>query len=66
MALTNAQHDLIMRSYEEKQLRNQTILLQHYKEIYEKIPEIKELENSISFLSVCNRQKNCWTVMKAL
>ena len=38
MALTNAQHDLIMRSYEEKQLRNQTILLQHYKEIYEKIP----------------------------
>lgn len=52
MALTNAQHDLIMRSYEEKQLRSQNILLQHYTEIYEKIPKIKELENSISFLSV--------------
>jgi len=57
VALTNAQHDLIMRSYEEKQLRNQTILLQHYKEIYEKIPEIKELENSISFLSVQQAKK---------
>lgn len=57
MALTNAQHDLIMRSYEEKQLRSQTTLLQHYKEIYEKIPKIKELENSISFLSVQQAKK---------
>lgn len=57
MALTNAQHDLIMRSYEEKQLRSQNILLQHYKEIYSKIPQIKELENSISFLSVQQAKK---------
>lgn len=57
MALTNAQYDLIMRSYEEKQLRNQTVLLQHYKEIYNKIPKIKELENSISFLSVQQAKK---------
>lgn len=57
MALTNAQHDLIMRSYEEKQLRSQNILLQHYKEIYNKIPKIQELENSISFLSVQQAKK---------
>ena len=57
MALTNAQYDLIMRSYEEKQLRNQTVLLQHYNEIYDKIPKVKELENSISFLSVQQAKK---------
>ncbi len=57
MALTNAQHDLIMRSYEEKRLRSQTTLLQHYKEIYEKIPKIIELENSISFISVQQAKK---------
>ncbi len=57
MALTNAQHDLIMRSYEQKQLHNQNILLKRYKEIHERIPEVKELEDSISSLSVQQARK---------
>ena len=43
MALRNAQHDMIMRNYEQKQLRSQNILTQRYNEIYEKIPKFKEL-----------------------
>lgn len=52
MALKNAQHDMIMRNYEQKQLRTQNILTQRYNEIYEKIPKFKELEDSISMLGV--------------
>ena len=57
MALKNMQHDMIMRSYEQKHLRNQNLLLQRYKEIYEHIPEFKEIEDSISFLSVQQAKK---------
>ena len=57
MSLQNSQHDIIMRSYEQKQLHNQDILLQHYKEVYETIPTFKELEDSISFLSVRQARK---------
>lgn len=57
MALKNTQHDMIMRSYEQKRLRSQNLLLQRYKEIYETIPEFKELENSISLLSVRQAKK---------
>ena len=42
MALKNMQHDMIMRSYEQKRLRNQNLLLQRYNEIYEQIPEFKK------------------------
>ena len=52
MALNNSQYDTIMRSYEQKQLHNQDRLFRHYEEIYRKIPEIKEIDDSISSLSV--------------
>lgn len=57
MALKNMQHDMIMRSYEQKRLRNQNLLLQRYNEIYEQIPEFKKLQDSISFLSVQQAKK---------
>ena len=57
MALKNAQHDMIMRNYEQKQLRSQNILTQRYNEIYEKIPKFKELEDSISMLGVQHARK---------
>lgn len=52
MALNNSQYDTIMRSYEQKQLHSQDRLFRHYEEIYRKIPEIKEIDDSISSLSV--------------
>ena len=57
MALRNAQHDMIMRNYEQKQLHSQNILTQRYNEIYEKIPKFKELEDSISMLGVKHARK---------
>lgn len=52
MALNNSQYDTIMRSYEQKQLHSQDRLFRHYEEIYREIPKIKEIDDSISRLSV--------------
>lgn len=57
MALTNSQYDEIMRNYEQMRLANRDKLLLRYEEVYDKIPELKELEHSISALSLENARK---------
>lgn len=52
MALKNAQYDIIMRAYEQKQLRNRDRQMRRYEEVYNAIPNLREVENSISALSV--------------
>lgn len=52
MGLKNSQYQEIMRSYEQKQLRNHDLLTRHYEEVYERLPEFKALDESISMLSV--------------
>lgn len=52
MALNNSQYDIIMRIYEQKQSYHQNIQLRRFEEIYQKIPEIKEIDDMISHLSV--------------
>lgn len=52
MALKNSQYDIIMRSYEQKQLRNRDLQNLHYKEAYENITGLKELNDSLSSLSL--------------
>lgn len=52
MALKNSQYDTIMREYEQKQLHSQDVLNAHYQRVYDCIPEIRDLENAISHLSV--------------
>ena len=52
MGLKNSQYQAIMREYEQKQLKSHDILMRHYQNVYEKLPEYKELEDSISSLSV--------------
>lgn len=52
MALNNSQYDTIMRSYEQKQLYSQDRLLRHYAKVYQAVPKIKEIDDSISRLSV--------------
>ena len=57
MVLNNSQYDAIMRTYEQKQLHNQKELEKRYANAYEKLPELKELHDSISSLSVGQARK---------
>lgn len=52
MALSNSQYDQLMRTYEQRQLDNERQLRRHYDTAYARIPELQELDNAISSLSV--------------
>lgn len=52
MALKNSQYYAIMRDYEQKQLKSHDIQAARYEEVYQKLPEFKTLDESISILSV--------------
>lgn len=57
MALNNSQYDTILRTYEQKQLYNRDLLDKRYKTVYNQIPELKEIHDSISLLSVNQARK---------
>ena len=57
MALSNMQYDEILREYDERQLQNKTLLDARTKEIYQKIPELLEIEHSIAEYSVASARK---------
>lgn len=57
MALNNSQYDSIIRTYEQKQLHNRDILDKHYATAYEKLPQLKELHQAISELSIKQARK---------
>ncbi len=44
MALTNTQVQTIMRGYEEQQLRNRREQMKRVEEVYEKLPQIREMD----------------------
>ena len=52
MALTNSQYDQIMRTYEQHRLENEYRRRRRYADIEKKIPQIKELDDEISSLSL--------------
>ena len=52
MALSNSQYDHLMRTYEQKQLDNEFQLRKRYEKAYALIPELEEMDHSISSLSV--------------
>lgn len=52
MSLTNTQYSTLMRRYEARQMENQHILQQRIAEAYARSPRLKELEASISSVSV--------------
>ena len=52
MALKNSQYYAIMREYEQIRLKNHDLQKARYEEVYEKLPEFKSLDESISVLSV--------------
>ena len=57
VAINNAQYDEIYRHYEERQLKNHYILARRYEEVYEKAPLYKDLEDTLSSVSVAQGKK---------
>ncbi len=57
MALSNSQYDAIMRAYGQQQLKNRHEQEKRIAQVYNKIPVIKELDDSISTRAVsCARR----------
>ena len=52
MALSNSQYDQLMRTYEQRQLDNEYRLRMRYEKVYSLIPELEEVDHSISSLSI--------------
>ena len=57
MALSNSQYDAIMREYGKQQMENQHSQEARKKEIYQKVPAVKELEAEIAERSVACARK---------
>lgn len=57
MPLTNSQYNTLMRSYEEKRLKNRDLQNLHYEKAYALIPELKSLDESISLHSLNQARK---------
>ena len=52
MALSNSQYDQLMRTYELRQLDNEHGLRKRYEIACARIPDLKELDETVSSLSV--------------
>lgn len=57
MAINNAQYDAIFRSFEQKQVHNRDLLDKRRKRVYNLIPEMEKIHNTISLLSVNQARK---------
>ncbi|HIW21514.1 MAG TPA: DNA replication protein DnaC, partial [Candidatus Dorea intestinavium] len=57
MPLPNSLYDEVMRSYEEERLKHHDALQKRYLEINSKVPQIKQLDERISSLSVLQAKK---------
>ena len=57
MAINNAQYDAIFRNFEQKQVHNRDLLDKRRKTVYNLIPELEKIHNSISLLSVSQARK---------
>ena len=57
MALTNSQYNTIIRDYEERQTKNRHILEERTSYVYEHVDGYRELDDSISSISVSQGKK---------
>lgn len=57
MALSNSQYDHLMRTYEQRQLDNEHTLRRRFDEAYSRIPKLREIDDSISSLSIKQARK---------
>lgn len=57
MALSNSQYNAIMRIYNQRQIKNKHDLDERVREVYERIPQVRQLEDEISSQAViCARR----------
>ena len=61
MALTKSQYDAIMREYDQLQAQHHYELEKRTEEIFEKIPEYKELSDSVATLGFSYLMKSHYT-----
>lgn len=57
MPLTNAQYDEIIRGYEARQLHNQHILDMRVQDTYQRLPRLREIDDSIASCSVAQARR---------
>lgn len=57
MAINNAQYNAIFRNYEQKQIHSRDMLDKRRQTVYCQIPELEDIHNSISLLSVNQARK---------
>ena len=57
MGLTVSQYDALMREYDRTRLAHKRQLDDRYAEIYSKIPRIKEINDTISSISIQGAKK---------
>ncbi len=57
MALSNTQYNTLLRRYEAKQLENQHIVMERIQSVYQELPRLLEIDNTISSLSLSQAKK---------
>ena len=57
MPLTNTQYDIILRDYENRQLKNRHELERKTSYVYDHVPGYRELDDSVATISVLNGKK---------
>jgi len=57
MALSNTQYNTLLRRYEAKQLENQHIVMERILSVYEELPRLTEIDETISSISVRQAKK---------
>ena len=57
MSLTNSQYNAIMREYEENRINNKYVQDEHLSEVYDLIPEYKDLDTEITELAISAGKK---------
>ena len=57
VALSNSQYESIIRSYEERQIKNRHLLNERISQVYAMIPAYKELEDTMVSISVSQGKK---------
>ena len=57
MAINNTQYNAIFRNYEQRQIQNRNILEKRRRDVYKQLPELEEIHNTISSLSISQAHK---------
>jgi DNA replication protein DnaC len=57
MPLKNAQYDTLMRAYNRRQLQHENERIAHIQEVYEKIPRIREIDETVSAMSAAQAKR---------